>query len=818
MPEQTNPRYTTFKQSTYTAGDENQFLSAFRDCAYSCGLESNTVNIENDIGQTIWTKYCNVEACTAIDTFRYIFHKFKKGIFIKIVDNELVTFLPFSKANYVNEWSHCIHVDTSKFKDLNAFLKHIYDMENRPFNPNRVHGCIENWYGNNCLIRYEYQHTEGDTNVDAFKAFFTRLLEVRKVPDIECFLNRRDFPLLTLDGTEPYHHIWGSKHKPLVSHAYDKYLPILSMTTSERYADIAIPTWDDWKRISQTTHEFETCWENKKATAVFRGGSTGPGVTIKQNMRLKACYLSRTTQPDASDGVPYLDCGITNWNLRPRKLVNSEVLQTIELKNIPYRLSQRLTPEQQSTYKYILHLDGHVAAFRLSIELAMRSVVLIPSTPWKLWYSHLLEPYVHYVPVRADLSDLVERVKWCKEHDKECKQIAENAYVFYTRYLEHEGVMNHMQRTLSLLAHAMGTYPYPSIPLRTQLVQNEKKYLNTVHMDVHRLTYKDSIATTRSTCIEKHVDVHTQKEYAIKSIISASKVPETVHEAYIGMHVVNEFKQYARYFAYTYAYVENKNKSAMIVSQYIPGETLYSYLTHTSYFEMDVYLSVIVQLCSALEYAQECADFVHYDLTPWNIVLTENKNNKNAKNSKEKYTPVMIDYGKAYAVSRGRHHGYVKMYSASSIQDVYTLLVTTLACLTKKTNPVTLSKKHKKELITLSNFLLTGTERKFTCIKDIAEYTNRARKYERLLMDKRENEIEQQTPLHLRKYIYTHLRPLWNECNHTNLKQRIYKEEYNEETFLDRRKVHALIDKYIHSSSGLSVHARTFLETCLEYI
>ena len=43
----------------------------------------------------------------------------------------------------------------------------------------------------------------------------------------------------------------------------------------------------------------------------------------------------------------------------------------------------------------------------------------------KLWYSHLLIPYKHFIPIK-DLSDLVEKTKWCLKNDEQCKKIAFN--------------------------------------------------------------------------------------------------------------------------------------------------------------------------------------------------------------------------------------------------------------------------------------------------------------------------------------------------------------------------------------------------------
>ncbi len=39
-------------------------------------------------------------------------------------------------------------------------------------------------------------------------------------------------------------------------------------------------------------------------------------------------------------------------------------------------------------------------------------------------------PWVHYVPIKADLSDLREKYEWAESHPNEAKQIAEKATEF----------------------------------------------------------------------------------------------------------------------------------------------------------------------------------------------------------------------------------------------------------------------------------------------------------------------------------------------------------------------------------------------------
>ena len=106
--QQTNPRYKNFCQTHFTAGDEEQFeeykfsKNNFEFCSSVCESE--------EIIDKIWDKYCNIDGSSVNNTFKYMFYKFKKGIFVKIVNNKLKVFLPFSNSNFVNEWSENIDI------------------------------------------------------------------------------------------------------------------------------------------------------------------------------------------------------------------------------------------------------------------------------------------------------------------------------------------------------------------------------------------------------------------------------------------------------------------------------------------------------------------------------------------------------------------------------------------------------------------------------------------------------------------------------------------------------------------------------------
>ena len=73
-------------------------------------------------------------------------------------------------------------------------------------------------------------------------------------------------------------------------------------------------------------------------------------------------------------------------------------------------------------------VDGNTCAWvRFPWQMISYSVpVKVESEKIEYFYSGL-EPWVHYVPIKADYSDLLENIQWLKENDEKAKKIAENA-------------------------------------------------------------------------------------------------------------------------------------------------------------------------------------------------------------------------------------------------------------------------------------------------------------------------------------------------------------------------------------------------------
>jgi len=103
---------------------------------------------------------------------------------------------------------------------------------------------------------------------------------------------------------------------------------------------------------------------------------------------------------------------------------------------------------EQSKYKYLVYVDGHCAACRYGFMMRLGSVILkvqprqVADT---MWYFPLLKPYVDHIPIKPDLSDLEEKIRWCRNHDDKCREIAQNAKQMWDKYLSRKPLLDYVQ-------------------------------------------------------------------------------------------------------------------------------------------------------------------------------------------------------------------------------------------------------------------------------------------------------------------------------------------------------------------------------------
>jgi len=457
--------------------------------------------------------YNNLNQESILNTFNYMFFKIRLGIFVEIKDNKLLNFVPFVNSSYKNEW-----FNTIKFPKN---IKNKYEYEkyrSKILNRYEKLEDIEKWSSNNCLIGNwkNVDNKVGDMGWNELYEMLDELCKQKKINDITFFINRRDHPSITRNLEEPYFHIWDSMNKSLVSHKYTSYAPILSYCSSPHFADIMLPTYACWRDVTKSYYptsctdvnkgELVTDWNKKKPTAVFRGTSSGCGITPETNQRLKIAELSHRwsqnnnyNQNNPIDKIPYLDAGVVGWNRRDKKFINKPI-DIINTKKFNFKKSDYISMHDQTEFKYIIHIDGHVAAYRLSKELSFGSVILKVDSlyDYKLWFTEWLKPWIHYIPIKKDLSDLADMITWCKKNDAKCRSIADNAKLFYQKYINKDFMLEYMENCLNKLS-----FNYINSETIKKIPENLK--------EIYKIDIKEKIKLTDSEINKYYQDYQNYK-------------------------------------------------------------------------------------------------------------------------------------------------------------------------------------------------------------------------------------------------------------------------------------------------------------------
>ena len=265
------------------------------------------------------------------------------------------------------------------------------------------------------------------------------------------------------------------------------------------------------------------------------------------------------------------------------------------------------------------------------------------------------------MPVKANLSDLLSKIKWCRANDKKCQQIVTNATKFFNTYIQQNGIMDYLQKTIVDLKDEMGVYLYnTSTPLTRQL-ESELQSLTFSYPETNRtvsdineiptsrrcfgllqgvhqvlnmaqdrnalftvLQEKGTIFSNKLGIIKKYTlgrkGAHVIFPLAVKRTTDPRKKREHIHEAFVGTKAINGLIKAIPNFAYTFGLHRDSEGGVSVINEFIEGMTMFEYLK-SDVFSFREYLFIMLQLCLAIQMAQQQCGLVHYDLVPWNIVL-----------------------------------------------------------------------------------------------------------------------------------------------------------------------------------------------------
>lgn len=390
-----------------------------------------------------------------MNTLKYIMFRHRKGIYVSFRDGKLKHYTPFILS--LNSWTK--HNPYASYIELaegaEGKIREYFEEEKKRREDLADDSVIqfqekEKWYVIHCLIcgviriTSDYQKgvvCEPDFGFFAFLELFRRVQNTYRVPDCDFFLNTFDQVLLHKDLKSPFPHIFKGEIKHLRK---KEFAPIVSNCTIRGFLDIPLPTQDDVARTTKmyappscintyVDDKYEHSWSKKISKAVFRGSATGCGWTPEDNKRIRLVFKE----------FKDVDAKLVSTDNIRLKLNPQGKIDYIPISSYGIYQSDDyfLTPIEQSQYKYIIHIEGNVAAFRISSLFAMKSVVIYVSTKYIMWIEPLLK-HKENCYIVSSIDEIPEAVQWLKANDKEAKKIAENGYQLYKNYLQ----LNHIKR------------------------------------------------------------------------------------------------------------------------------------------------------------------------------------------------------------------------------------------------------------------------------------------------------------------------------------------------------------------------------------
>lgn len=167
---------------------------------------------------------------------------------------------------------------------------------------------------------------------------------------------------------------------------------------------------------------YDTPWAKKKSELVWRGRAL--------------CDEERSQNSVHSVDVFSCDQRMS----LVRNHLNSELVnakfhmskKTPQTKEIPETyFGEKLYMKDMLQYKYQLAVEGTDISSGLKWMLFSNSVVFMPTPTYSSYAMEtLLEPYVHFIPVKADMSNVEEMVLWAEDHPEQAMHIAERSTLF----------------------------------------------------------------------------------------------------------------------------------------------------------------------------------------------------------------------------------------------------------------------------------------------------------------------------------------------------------------------------------------------------
>jgi Glycosyl transferase family 90 len=189
-------------------------------------------------------------------------------------------------------------------------------------------------------------------------------------------------------------------------------------------------------------------WAERSDAIVWRGSLTGQGVNAAESMtaenidlklRVRMCLKLRT--------IAGVDAKVVKVGRRTHTHEKTALAETLIV-------GGKVRESTWARRKLAIDVDGNTNTWsNFYVRMLLGCCVIKIASPhgYRQWYYNKLEPWVHYVPARSDLSDLIEIVDWCRSHDSECRDIARAGQEFAMRRTVQSEIVDSVDRVNAAL-------------------------------------------------------------------------------------------------------------------------------------------------------------------------------------------------------------------------------------------------------------------------------------------------------------------------------------------------------------------------------
>eukprot|EP00697_Spironema_sp_BW2_P004082 gnl/Spiro4/15498_TR8349_c0_g1_i1.p1 gnl/Spiro4/15498_TR8349_c0_g1~~gnl/Spiro4/15498_TR8349_c0_g1_i1.p1 ORF type:complete len:414 (+),score=59.53 gnl/Spiro4/15498_TR8349_c0_g1_i1:33-1274(+) len=231
----------------------------------------------------------------------------------------------------------------------------------------------------------------------------------------------------------------------------ERVFPVFAPTSTFRHSNIPIMLLEHYQYLQDPHENYnDRTWESKEPVAFWRGHCTG-GTPQWQPRDRNVHWTPQNWRSKAR--VILADISKKNPELVDAKFVKYSEPEMHQYFGPP---APRINFQDHARYKYLVDVDGNSWSSRFT-RLLFFNAVVFKQYPflYEEYLNEMLVPGVHFMPIKRDFSDLLEKVQYARAHDDEMKRISRAARTRIHEVVNNRVVMCYAAHLFQLYASTL---------------------------------------------------------------------------------------------------------------------------------------------------------------------------------------------------------------------------------------------------------------------------------------------------------------------------------------------------------------------------